>query len=141
MKNFAKEFKEFALKGNVFDMAIGIIIGAAFGKIVASLVADIFMPVLSLIMGNFNLGDAKILLKPAQLAEDGSVAVAELAITYGAFIKNIIDFLIIALIIFTMVKLINKLRRKQEEVVEEPVVEEPSEEVLLLREIRDSLKK
>lgn len=141
MKSFAKEFKEFALKGNVFDMAVGIIIGAAFGKIVASLVADIFMPLLSLILGNFNISDAKYVLKPAEMAADGSVAVAELAITYGTFLQNIIDFVIIALVIFSMIKLINKLRKKEEPKEEEPKVEEPSEEVLLLREIRDSLKK
>ncbi len=141
MKNFMKEFKEFALKGNVFDMAVGIIIGAAFGKIVSSLVADVFMPLLSLLMGNFNIADAKILLKPAELAADGSVAVAEIAIAYGAFLNNIIDFLAIALVIFLMIKVVNKLRRKEEPAKEEKKEEKPSEDILLLREIRDSLKK
>ena len=140
MKKFAKEFKEFALKGNVFDMAVGIIIGGAFGKIVASLVSDIFMPLLSLLLGNFNLADAKVLLKPAELAADGTVAVAEVAITYGTFLNNVIDFLVIALVIFAMIKVISSLRRKEEK-VEEAKPEEPSEEILLLREIRDSLKK
>ncbi len=140
MKKFMKEFKEFALKGNVFDMAVGIIIGTAFGKIVASLVSDIFMPLLSLVIGRLNLADAKIILKPAELAADGSVAVAEVALTYGAFLNNVIDFLAIALVIFIMIQSINKLRRK-EETKPEKKEEKPSEEVLLLREIRDSLKK
>ena len=135
-----KEFKEFALKGNVFDMAVGIIIGAAFGKIVSSLVSDIFMPLLSLVMGNLNLADAKIVLKAAELAADGSVATAEVALTYGAFLNNVIDFLVIALVIFIMIKAINKMRHK-EEAKPEKKEEKPSEEVLLLREIRDSLKK
>ena len=140
MKKFMKEFKEFALKGNVFDMAVGIIIGTAFGKIVASLVSDIFMPLLSLVIGRLNLADAKIILKPAELAADGSVAVAEVALTYGAFLNNVIDFLAIALVIFIMIQSINKLRRK-EETKPEKKEEKPSEEVLLLWEIRDSLKK
>ena len=140
MKKFMKEFKEFALKGNMFDMAVGIIIGAAFSKIVASLVSDIFMPLLSLVMGNLNLSTAKIILKPAELAADGSVTVAEVAVTYGAFLNNVIDFLMIALVIFIMIKSINKLRRKEEPKPEKKE-EKPSEEVLLLREIRDSLKK
>ena len=135
-----KEFKEFALKGNVFDMAVGLIIGSAFGKIVASLVSDIFMPLLSLIMGNLNLADAKLVLRAAELAADGSVAVAEVAITYGAFLNNVLDFIAIALVIFVMIKAINKMRRKEEEKPEKKE-EKPSEDILLLREIRDSLKK
>lgn len=140
MKKFMKEFKEFALKGNVFDMAVGLIIGSAFGKIVASLVSDIFMPLLSLIMGNLNLADAKLVLRAAELAADGSVAVAEVAITYGAFLNNVLDFIAIALVIFVMIKAINKMRRKEEEKPEKKE-EKPSEDILLLREIRDSLKK
>lgn len=141
MKKFMKEFKEFALKGNVFDMAVGIIIGGAFGKIVASLVADIFMPFLSLLMGNFNIATAKLVLKPGVIAADGTVEVAEIAIAYGAFLNNIIDFIVIALVIFAMIKSINAMRRKEEAEPEEEKEEEPSEEILLLREIRDSLKK
>ena len=140
MKKFMKEFKEFALKGNVFDMAVGLIIGSAFGKIVASLVSDIFMPLLSLIMGNLNLADAKLVLRAAELAADGSVAVAEVAITYGAFLNNVLDFIAIALVIFIMIKAINKMRRKEEEKPEKKE-EKPSEDILLLRAIRDSLKK
>ena len=140
MKNFMKEFKEFALKGNVFDMAVGLIIGAAFGKIVSSLVSDIFMPLLSLIMGNLNLADAKLVLRPAELAADGSVVTEAVAIAYGTFLNNVIDFIVIALVIFVMVKAINKMRRKEEEKPEKKE-EKPSEEILLLREIRDSLKK
>ena len=135
-----KEFKEFALKGNVFDMAVGLIIGSAFGKIVASLVSDIFMPLLSLVMGKLNLADAKLVLRAAELAADGSVAVAEVAITYGSFLNNVLDFIAIALVIFVMIKAINKMRRKEEEKPEKKE-EKPSEDILLLREIRDSLKK
>lgn len=141
MKKFTQEFKEFALKGNMFDMAVGIIIGAAFGKIVASLVADIIMPVLSLILGNINISAAKLLLKEGQVGPDGAVLVPELAITYGVFFKNIIDFLVIALVIFLLIKAINKLRHQEAKKTEAPKVEKPSEEVVLLREIRDSLKK
>ena len=120
-----KEFKEFISKGNVFDMAIGVIIGSAFGKIVSSLVDDIIMPLIGMIIGGHDF--------------TGLVAkVGDVTLNYGIFIQNIVDFLIIALCIFFIVKLMAKFKKKQEE---EPVPAEPSEEVLLLREIRDSLKK
>ncbi len=125
-----KEFKQFAIKGNVMDMAVGIIIGAAFGKIVSSLVSDIIMPLFGVLLGGVNFSSLTITLK-------GTTELAPaVTLNYGVFINTIIDFVIIAFSIFVVVKQINKLKKKQEE-----VVPEPSEEVLLLREIRDGLKK
>ncbi len=131
---FVKEFKEFISKGNVMDLAIGVIIGGAFGKIVASLVNDVIMPIVGLILGGNRVDNLTILLKNTGNAE------TDVVLRYGAFLQNIIDFVIIALVIFIVIKAINKMKRKKvvEEVVEEPVI---SEEVLLLREIRDNLKK
>lgn len=125
-----KEFKEFAIKGNVLDMAVGIIIGAAFGKIVSSFVTDIVMPPISALLGSFDLTGLMVTLKKAT---EASPAVT---LNYGNFINTIIDFLIIAFSIFIAVKQINKFRKK-----EEAKPTKPNEEVLLLREIRDSLKK
>ncbi|MBK5254073.1 MAG: large-conductance mechanosensitive channel protein MscL [Peptostreptococcaceae bacterium] len=130
MKNFIQEFKAFALKGNVFDLAIAIIIGSAFGKIIASFVADVFMPVISLLMGNNNITELKIVLKEA-VGET-----PELAIRYGLFIQTFIDFILIALVIFAMIKMINKMKKKEEA---KPAV--PTNEEILLTEIRDLLKK
>ena len=148
---FLKEFKEFAVKGNVMDMAVGVIIGGAFGKIVTSLVNDIIMPPIAALMGNVNFADLNIKLKDAIPAveevkdEAGNVVVQAVeaveAVTwnYGAFIQNVIDFLIVALCIFFMIKGMNKLNRKK---AEEPAPEpEPSAEEKLLTEIRDLLKK
>lgn len=124
-----QEFKQFAIKGNVMDMAVGVIIGAAFGKIVSSLVSDIIMPLFGVLLGGVNFSNLTITLKGAtELAP-------AVTLNYGIFINMIIDFVIIAFSIFVVVKQINKLNKKQEE-----VVPEPSEEVLLLREIRDGLK-
>jgi len=121
------EFKTFISRGNVVDMAVGVIIGTAFGKIVTSLVNDILMPFIGVILGGLNFSSLTIKVKDATIA-------------YGLFIQSIIDFLIIALCIFVMVKFFEKLKRKEEiEEIEESVTE--SEEVLLLREIRDLLKK
>lgn len=125
MKKILLEFKEFISKGNVFDMAIGVIIGNAFSKIVTSLVNDIFTPLIGLLIGGLNFSSLSITAKDATIA-------------YGAFIQNVIDFLIVAACIFMVVKLINKLKRKQ---VEESVVPAKTDEVLLLEEIRDLLKK
>jgi len=130
---FFKEFKDFAMKGNVMDLAIGIIIGGAFGKIVSSFVADVIMPPIGLMLGNV---DFKELAVPLKYAADGTVAVA---IRYGAFINTIIDFVIIALAIFMVIHGMSKLKKKQEAKPAEPP--KPSEEVLLLRDIRNSLKK
>ncbi len=133
------DFKKFAFKGNVIDMAVGVIIGGAFSKIVTSLVDNIIMPLLSLIIGRINFSDLKIILSPAQTVD--GVEVAESAILYGSFIQNIIDFFIIAFCIFIFVKIISgareKLERKSEP--EEAAPETPTQEELLT-EIRDLLK-
>lgn len=127
------EFKQFAIKGNMVDMAVGIIVGAAFGKIVSSLVNDIIMPPLGLAIGGVDFSDLAVVL---QAATDEAAAVT---LNYGAFIQTIIDFLIIAMAIFVAVKVINSMKRKEEAKPAEPP--KPSEEVLLLREIRDALNK
>ena len=124
-----KEFKKFALKGNVLDLAVAVIIGAAFGKIVTSLVNDIIMPVVSMILGGVSFADLKYVITPA------SGDIAEVAITYGIFIQSIVDFLIIAFSIFLFVKLISKRKKK-----EEAAPPSPSSEEKLLTEIRDLLK-
>lgn len=126
-----KDFKEFAFKGNVLDMAIGVIIGAAFGKIVTSLVNDLIMPIISILTGGINFTDLKFVITPAH----GDVA--ENAITYGSFIQNVVDFLIIAFCIFLFVRLIEKFKKKEEVKVEAP---KKADDVVLLEEIRDLLK-
>jgi large conductance mechanosensitive channel len=128
------EFKEFAIKGNMVDMAVGIIIGVAFGKIVSSLVNDIIMPPLGLAIGGMDFSDLAVVLKEAAGEE-----IAAVTLNYGAFLQSIIDFLIVAMAIFVAVKAINRMQRKEEEKPAAPP--EPSEEVLLLRDIRDTLKK
>ena len=127
------EFKQFAIKGNMVDMAVGIIIGAAFGKIVSSLVNDVIMPPLGLAIGGVDFSELAVVLKEA------TEEAAAVTVNYGVFIQTIIDFLIIALAIFVAVKVINSMKRKEEEKPSESP--KPSEEVLLLREIRDALKK
>lgn len=134
-----KEFKEFISKGNVIDLAVGVIIGAAFGKIISSLVDDIVMPIISLITGGVNFKEYKLILKDAVTDNSGNIIQNAVSINFGNFIQISVDFLIIALVIFLMIKAINKFRRKKEEEIPPP--SEPSEEILLLREIRDSLKK
>lgn len=130
-----KEFKAFALKGNILELAIGVIIGGAFGKIVTSLVNDIIMPLLGVILGRINLSNLKWVIRPAE----GDIT--ELALSYGAFMQNIIDFLIIAISIFMFTKLLAAFKKK-EEVKEEvkPEPPKPSKEEELLTEIRDLLK-
>ena len=141
---FIKEFQEFAVKGNVMDMAVGVIIGSAFGKIVASLVNDIIMPPLGLITGN-GFTDLKLVLKPATAAvtdASGNVVtpeVAEVALNYGNFIQNTVDFIIIAFVIFLLIKGMNSLRKKEEPAPAAPA-EDPAD-IALLKEIRDELKK
>lgn len=138
-KGLIQEFKAFISRGNVVDMAVGVIIGSAFTKIVNSLVNDVFMPALSVFTGGVNFSDLKYIITP------GTEEVAEVAIKYGAFLQNIVDFLLIAIVVFMMVKMINKLRdanKKEEEKPAEPAAPPPTpEDILLLREIRDSLKK
>ena len=145
MGKFVQEFKEFALKGNVMDMAVGVIIGGAFGKIVSSLVSDIIMPPIGYMLGGANFSDLKCTLQeavPAKVDEAGNeIAAAVDAVTwnYGAFIQNCIDFLIVAFVIFLMVKFITKLSKKKAE-EEAAAPAEPSAEEKLLTEIRDLLK-
>ncbi|PLY12512.1 MAG: large conductance mechanosensitive channel protein MscL [Sedimenticola sp.] len=127
-----KEFKEFAVKGNVIDMAVGIIIGAAFGKIVSSFVADVIMPPIGVLVGGVDFSDLAITLKEA-VGETPAVV-----LSYGSFIQTVIDFTIIAFAIFIAIKFINSLKRKEEEAPAAPP--EPSKEELLLTEIRDLLK-
>ena len=131
--SIVKEFKEFAVKGNVVDLAVGVIIGAAFGKIVSSLVTDVIMPPIGLLLGGIDFKDLKIHLKPAV----GKTP--EVAINYGVFINTAIDFLIVAFVIFLLVKGINALKRKEEEAPSTPPA--PSKEEVLLTEIRDLLAK
>ncbi|MFB2658998.1 large-conductance mechanosensitive channel protein MscL [Shewanella xiamenensis] len=128
-----KEFKTFASRGNVIDMAVGIIIGAAFGKIVSSFVGDIIMPPIGIILGGVNFSDLSIILQAAQGESDAVV------IAYGKFIQTIIDFTIIAVSIFIGLKLINSLKRNEEASTESPHTQSKEEE--LLSEIRDLLKK
>jgi len=133
---FIKEFKEFAVRGNMIDMAIGIIIGGAFGKIVSSIVTDVIMPPIGLLLGNVDFSRLMVVLKPEVAATATTSAVPAVAIRYGLFINTIIDFVIIALAIFVMIKQINRFKKKEEA---KPAA--PSEEVMLLRDIRDSIKK
>lgn len=128
-----QEFREFAVKGNVVDMAVGIIIGAAFGRVVQSLVNDIIMPPIGMAIGGVDFSDLAVVLKEA------AGEVEAVTVSYGAFIQTLIDFLIIALAIFIAVKVINSLKRKEEAKPEEPAP--PSDELVVLREIRDELKK
>ena len=143
MGNFLTEFKQFAVKGNAIDMAVGVIIGGAFGKIVTSIVNDIIMPPIGWLIGGVDFKDLKVVLKdavPEQLDEAGNVvqkAVAEVTLNYGAFIQNVIDFIIIAFCVFMLVKFITNLNKKQEEPAAPPA---PSAEEKLLTEIRDLLK-
>jgi large conductance mechanosensitive channel len=126
MKNFLAEFKTFALRGNAVDLAVAFIIGAAFGKIVSSLVDNLMMPAISLLFGVINLSSL-------------TVEVGKAVIQYGGFLQSIVDFLFVALAIFLVVKLMNSLKRKQEEDPE--TSPKPSEDIMLLREIRDLLQK
>ena len=111
--SIVKEFQEFAVKGNMIDMAVGIIIGGAFGKIVSSLVNDVIMPPLGILMGQVDFKDLAITLKAATVDAAGA-AVPAVTLKYGMFIQNVVDFLIVAIAVFAMVKVINGLRRKQE---------------------------
>ena len=133
---FLQDFKAFAMRGNVIDMAVGVIIGGAFGKIISSVVADVIMPPLGLLVGGMNFTDLKLELKPAEMV-DGVMQDA-VTLNYGNFLQTAFDFIIIALSIFLFVKLIGKLMRKKEEPAAPPV---PSKEEQLLTEIRDLLKK
>lgn len=132
-----KEFKEFALRGNVIDLAVGIVIGGAFGKIVSSLVSDLITPFISLLIGSADFKSLSFMMRPATIDAGGVETVPALLLNYGSFIQSIIDFAIIAFVIFVVVKAINNMRKQQEAPPAEPVA--PSEEVQLLTQIRDAL--
>jgi large conductance mechanosensitive channel len=131
-----KEFKEFAIKGNVLDLAVAVIIGGAFGKIVASFVNDIVMPPLGLFLGGVDFKDLAIPLKEAYVAADG-VEMPAVLLSYGSFIQNVVDFTIIAFVIFMVIKAINSTKKKPVEAPPAP----PTKSEILLEEIRDLLKK
>ena len=142
MKKFFNEFKTFAMRGNVIDLAVGVVIGGAFGKITTSIVNDIIMPFISMVTGGISFENWKWVLKEAVVNAEGVEEVAEVAVKYGNTIAIIIDFIIIAFAVFCMVKAINSLHKK-EEPAPEPAPEpepEPSAEEKLLTEIRDLLK-
>jgi large conductance mechanosensitive channel len=145
MSKFLQEFRDFAVKGNMIDMAVGIIIGGAFGKIVTSLVSDIIMPPIGLLVGGVNFTEWNVVLKEAVM-ENGEVITPALTLNYGNFIQVLFDFLIIALSIFFVIRGINKMKemtskKKAEEQAAAPAPEpEPTKEEILLTEIRDLLK-
>ena len=140
MGKFIEDFKAFALKGNVIDMAVGVIVGGAFGKIVTSLVNDIIMPLVSVCTGSVNFSDLKAELSPAELNAAGEVVKEAVTFNYGMFIQNIVDFLIIALCIFIALRYTMKFMKKEEKAEEAAPAPEPSNEEKLLTEIRDILK-
>ena len=134
------EFKQFAMKGNVIDMAVGIVIGGAFGKIVSSFVADVIMPPIGLLVGGVNFTDLKVILKQEVLDGAGAVLNPAVTINYGSFIQVILDFIIIAFAIFSMVKMLNNLKKKPAPAAPATPPPPPAD-IQLLAEIRDLLKK
>ncbi len=139
MKKFFQEFKDFAMRGNVVDMAVGVIIGAAFGKIVTSLVNDIIMPAIGMATGGMNFSDFKWVIQKG-VTQGEEIITPEVAITWGAFVQTIIDFIIIAFCIFVAIKFVNNLKKKPAEEPEPEAPAGPTTEELLV-EIRDLLKK
>lgn len=142
-KGFIAEFKEFIMRGNVLDMAVGVIIATAFGKITTSLVNDVAMPAIGMLIGGIDLSQLNIVLKPAVLDEAGAVVTEAVTLGIGTFLTTIIDFILVALVVFCVVKVVNKmqnLRKKEEAAEEAPADPEPTKEELLLTEIRDLLK-
>lgn len=135
---FIAEFKKFIARGNVIDMAVGVIIGGAFGKISTSLVNDIIMPLISMITGGIDFSAWKLVLKPAVMDAMGNVQTEAVTVNFGAFIATVLDFIIVAFAIFCVIKAINSMHRKKEEAPPPPP--EPSQEEKLLSEIRDLLK-
>ncbi len=136
---FFKEFKDFAMKGNVMDLAVGIIIGGAFGKIVSSLVADVIMPPIGFLLGGVNFTELKLNLNPAVLDPTGTIQSKAVTINYGNFIQTLVDFTIIAFAIFMVIKVANSIQQKKAAAPAPPA--EPPADVKLLTEIRDLLKK
>lgn len=134
---FFDEFKAFAMRGNVIDMAVGVVIGGAFGKIVSSLVSDIIMPLVGLVSGGVDFTTLRWVIRPA----DEANGIAEASMNYGNFIQTAVDFIIIAFSIFLVIKLITGMKRKEEEAPAEPAAPAPKpDDVVLLEEIRDLLK-
>jgi large conductance mechanosensitive channel len=143
MKKFFADFKAFITKGNIIDMAVGVIIGGAFGKIVTSLVNDVIMPPIGLVVGGVDFTDLKLTLKQQVLDAAGEVLTPAVTWNYGAFLQQVVDFTILAFCVFMMVKVMNRLtiKKKEEEPAPAPAPEpEPTKEELLLAEIRDLLK-
>jgi large conductance mechanosensitive channel len=138
LMSLLKEFKQFAMKGNAIELAVGIIIGAAFGKIVSSLVGDILMPPIGALVGGVDFTELKIIIKAATV-DDAGKAVSPVTLNYGNFLQSTIDFLIISFAVFMVIKPINRLKKKAE--VTETVTPKASNEEILLTEIRDLLKK
>lgn len=138
--SFIKEFKEFAVKGNVIDMAVGIIIGAAFGKIISSVVSDVIMPPIGLMINGVDFKDLSYVIKDAVLGPNKEVLTPAVIISYGKFIQTVIDFTIIAFAVFILVRILNSVKRKQEAAVVPPAPPAPTKEEILLTEIRDLLK-
>lgn len=139
MKKMLQEFKTFAMRGNVVDMAVGIIIGGAFGKIVSSVVGDLIMPAVGLLVGGVNFTDLKVVMKDAVLEGD-KVITPEVSLNYGNFIQVVFDFLIVAFAVFLLIKGINALNRKKEAPAAPATPPAPPADVQLLTEIRDLLK-
>lgn len=139
---FFKEFKEFAMRGNVIDMAVGVIIGAAFGKIVSSLVDDIIMPLVGVATGGMNFTDYKWVIQKAVIdSQTQEVLTPEVTMNWGSWVQTIVDFIIVAFCIFVAIKAINQLKRKEAEEAAAPApAPEPTKEEVLLTEIRDLLK-
>ncbi|WP_100626836.1 large-conductance mechanosensitive channel protein MscL [Algoriphagus formosus] len=136
-----KEFKEFAMKGNVVDLAVGVIIGGAFGKIVTSFVNDVVMPPIGLLVGGVNFKNLVYPLKEAELDAAGEVLTPAVTLNYGMFIQNVVDFVIIAFVIFLAIKAINRMNRKEEKKEASAPPPPPPKSEVLLEEIRDLLKK
>ena len=145
MKKMFEEFKKFIMRGNVLDMAVGVIVAGAFGKITTSLVNDVFMPFISWIFGARDMTALNVVVRPEIVNEAGEVTQAAITLGFGTFVATIIDFILIAFVVFMVVKVMNtakdKLAKKEEEApAEEPAPPEPSAEEVLLTEIRDLLK-
>jgi len=138
-KGFIADFKKFAMRGNVIDMAVAVVMGTAFNKIISSLVNDVIMPAIGAVMGGVNFSDLKYVISPAVI-ENGVETVPEAALKYGMFIQSVVDFLIIAFSMFIVIKLVALMSRKKEEAEEEAPPPPKPDDVVLLEEIRDLLK-
>lgn len=134
-----KEFKEFALKGNLVDIAVAFVMGAAFNKVISSFTGGIIAPLIGMILGTEDLTSLKWVVRPAEINDAGEAVIAEVAVMYGAFLANVIDFLIVAFVMFMIIRGINNMKKKEAEASPEPAA--PPADIQLLEEIRDLLKK